>query len=448
VSNETRFDKFLKGEQEETRFDEFVEPEGIPLPVLAGEAFVDSGLAVPSGSGDALAFLAGGAEGLAAGPFTERGFDFSNRIQEQQEQFPASLLRDIPRPTSAGIVSGLRSIPEGITPGGETFSEAFGGEMADFDAARMTTEREHPFASNLFTLGGQGLALATGRLPLLNRISKGENAITTIRKSPEIASSTAQLQKAPVTIHGAVWDGVKQSKTLRNLMRGTGRSVEAGLEATVLDIINNGTPGETFGYAAGLQLANSGVLQGAKTLAGGSKLTKLNKMTVALVLGATAVSQFQNITPLEDDFGHALTESSRHITVGLAIGALSGLVGGGRFRGSTKDMSKQAQSALDMITSVPRTTVTGMVRQWNESSPEGQEAMQALMNGVAMNPTALNDRELARISSSIEKGTFEDTATVMMRDNRLTERLFSEPDPVHEFDPSAFSGMTFEKPTR
>jgi hypothetical protein len=427
----------------------FAKPQGIPLTALAGESFLDSFAAVPSGIGDALAFGAGGLEGLIAGPFSERGFDFGGRIEEQQEKFPANVIRSIPRPTTAGAISAARSLPA-LMPGGETFTESFGGEMADLDAARMITQRENPFLSDVARLGGQGLAIASGRLPLLNRINKAEDAIMAIRKAPEIEFSIAQLARSPVTIRDAVWNSIKNSKALRGALRGTGRAAEAGLEATVLDIINNGTPGETFGYAAGLQLANSGLLSSAKALSGAGKspTVKLNRMTLALVIGATAISQFQNVTPLDDDFGHALTESSRHITLGLALGAISGLVGGGRFRGSTDDMSRTAQGLIDAVTAVPRATTTGMMRQYQESDPAGQEAMNALMQGVLMNPGGINNRDLARIESSIENGTFEDTAIVMMRDNRFTERLFAEPKKTQQINPAAFSGLTFEKPTR
>ena len=401
------------------------EPETMPLSALAGESFVNSLLAAPDAMADLLVQSAGGFGGPAG----------------------AALAPDVPlpRPTVGEIGAGVRSIPEGIVPGGESFTEAFGREMSEQDVIRRNTEREHPVGSTLAPLAGEGLALTTGRMPLTSKISKFEDLIMTVNK-PDILFSTAQVAKAPVTVRSAVSSAIKDSKALRQVLRGGGRSIEAGLEATVLDVINGNDPGETFGYAAGLQLANSSMLQGGKAIFSGPASAKATKLASTLVVGAALWQQLQIATPIDDNFLSALNVSAEKIFAGILLGTAAGMAGGGRLRGSTNEMSKTAQTALDAFTAVPRGTVIGLIRQANAASPEEQQAINGIMNAMLTNPGSFTQGELSRINSSIENKTLADTATVLMRDNRFMKRISSEPEPG--FDPAALSGLMFEKPTR
>jgi hypothetical protein len=401
------------------------EPETMPLSAMAGESFVNSFLAAPDALADLFAQTSAGMGGPAA----------------------AAMAPDVPlpRPTVGEIGAGVRSIPEGIVPGGESFTEAFGREMSEQDAIRMNTERAHPVGSTLAPLAGDALALTTGRMPFTSKISKFEDLIMTVNK-PDILFSTAQVAKAPITVRKAVGDAITNSKAVRSVLRGAGRSIEAGIEATVLDVINGNDPGETFGYAAGLQLANSGLLSGGKAIFSGPASAKATKLASTLVVGAALWQQLQIATPIDDNFLSALNVSGEKIFAGLLLGAAAGIVGGGRLRGSTNEMSKTAQTVLDAFTAVPRGTVIGLIRQANDANPEEQQAINAVMNAMLTNPGSFTQGELSRINSSIKNKTLADTATVLMRDNRFVKRISSEPEPG--FDPAALSGLMFEKPTR
>lgn len=400
------FDKYSEtAEGAETPFDQYSDrpTETLPLTALAGEQFLNSIFAAPDAMADLFMQTAAGMGGPAA----------------------AAMAPDVPlpRPTIGEIGAGTRAL---FGPG--TFTEDFGREMAEQDVMRMNTERESPVASQFAPLAGDALALATGRIPFLNKLDKFEDVIMTINK-PDMFFSTAQVAKAPTTVRSAVSDAITKSPKIRKMLRGLGRATEAGLEATILDIVNGNDPGETFGYAAGTQLASSALLEGGKSIFSGPASAKATKLTATLFVGAALWQQLQLATPIDDNFLEAINASGEKILLGLAFGAAAGLAGGGRLRGNTDDMSRTAQTVIDSITTVPRGTLIGMIRQLNDAPPEQQQAATDLLQLMTINPEAFTAGEMSRISSAMEKGTLPDTATVMMRDKRFVERVMTFEQP-------------------
>ena len=158
------------------------EPETLPLSALAGESFLNSLMAAPGAAVELFGRTAAGMGGPAG-----------EMLYEQSPM--AAFAESIPRPTVGEIGAGARA----LTGDEGTFDERFGQEMAEQDVIRQNTYRESPIAAPLAELGGDALALTTGRMPFANKISKFEDALMTVNK-PDIFFSTANLAKAPTTI--------------------------------------------------------------------------------------------------------------------------------------------------------------------------------------------------------------------------------------------------------
>ena len=109
-------------------------------------------------------------------------------------------------------------------------------------------------------------------------------------------------------------------------------------------------------------------------------------------------------------------------------------------------MTKTAQIMSDALTSVPRGAVTSMLQNLAEADPDAQADMTSVMNTIIANPDAFTNKEMNRMNTAINAGTFGDTVDIMMRQPDFRERMVADYEPFKP-DFSKLSGMPMEKPT-
>ena len=189
----TQLDARLEKAQSETALSAFIKSTGRGITNLA--------LATPQASGTALAFTA------ALPALTPGGETFKDQFETEKGKFPANLLRKIPAPTFEGIF--------GITEESERMREQF------------------PKATGAGSVAADVITLLGGRLPFSKGINKLETKLA--GKRPDLF-----FGKAPKITDPGVKRLVKRvidSKSVRLLARGAGRSLEAGFEAAALDLL-------------------------------------------------------------------------------------------------------------------------------------------------------------------------------------------------------------------
>jgi hypothetical protein len=370
------------------------------------EAFAESGfnrfvnnlLAVPSASGDLLAAGAAGVEGVAA-KLSGGPADFGRRYEEQQQKFPASALRAIPRPTMQDLEAAGATVRSGaLLPGGETPSAAFGAAKAGIEAEDAALRAEHPIASAAGDITGDVASLVTGRAPVANLVRKAEQRLAPKVADMSFGGATKAAVGGPLS-PARVAENIWTSPKLRRVARGLGRSAETGIEAAVLEVMKGGEedPLSAAALAAGGQAGASVMLQmGQGLLSGGWK-------DAGVKVGAAAFSVWslwqlaKSATPGgEDRILESIETGYDKIAASLVLGSLAAISGAPRFRDANLD--RTLTQVVDAAATVPRgvtlSWLTNLVGSDGEKRAETERALQGLMNDPEYKGETESERNL------------------------------------------------------
>jgi len=359
-----------------------------PFLATAGIKLADMALDPGELAGDTLA---GGSALLQAIPglLTDRGFDYENRFTEEQQKFPASLLRALPGTDFGDASSFFRSIPEGMIPGGETFSESFSEERAAFDADQTARREQHPVKTMLGEVAADVTALGMLRQPGVGTINRIETFIMNKGMNSEmIFGNLANLLKARTGAAELANIKIVQSKGLRSLIRGTGRAVETGVDAAILDILNGDSPSETAAYAFGTQLGLSAGTEGLKRMLSGGPGSIGKKLAVAAGLTAFIWQAAQQTTPGGGeggkDAGLDVEQLGESVKFGIdktllaaGIGVAAAVAGGGRLRtsSSSSEFARTMPRAADFVATLPRGAMVSMIERLVDAPPEERQVL-------------------------------------------------------------------------
>lgn len=381
---------------------------------LAARGAVNSILAIPSATGDLLAGASAGAQGLVA---LTRGRDanFGARYAAEQDKFPASALRAIPRPTVGGITAAVKSIPA-LAPGGESPGEAYDRNLAAFETDEAAMRAAHPVAATVGDVGGQALSLVLARTANIKSATTWAGWGDGIRKRAEqgaqAAAGVAELAPGVARQLNAVWN----SKALKSLRRGAGRAAETGIEGAALAAVNSDNPLEMAAWGAGTQAA------GSFLLSAGADVFKGNLAGAGLKIAAASVgigSVLQTIKEAAPGGRDRLLESLEtgfsKVMLAIAGGALSGVAGLGRLRGG--ELEKNLPVIADAITSIPRGATLSLIRQMTSDDPRAPMA-EAALDKLQSDPAAFSTDQLRELNRALNDGKFVDAVTRLANGNK------------------------------
>lgn len=376
----------------------------------AGEAFYVSGfnqlvnniLAAPSATGDLLAGAAAAVEGAGA-KIAGGEFDFDRRYAEQQQKFPASAIRAIPRPTSQEARAALSSAPA-LVPGGESPGDAYRRNLGAIEADEAQLREAHPIASGAGEISGDIATLITGRAPIANLVRRAEQRL--VPRAPDMFFAE---------VPGALEPGVRRtvdralkSDASRRLARGAGRSVETGLEAAILEVVKgeDSDPLEAAAFAAGGQVVGSALLEGGRGLLSGGPLKAGAKISIAAASIAGMWQLGKSATPGgRDRILESIETGYSKVTYGLMLGAAAAMTGAGRGRGG--QLAEDLPQVVDAIAAVPRGLSLSVITDIAKMDEQEQARVEAALNGLARNPEYegkgdVERRVVERIRSAME----------------------------------------------
>lgn len=345
-------------------------------------SLLNGALATPSASGDLLA--AGGAlvEGLSA-PLAGEPMDFRARFQQQQQQFPASLLRAIPRPTVQDIAAGIRSVPS-MLPGGESPGAAYARNRDQIDIEEQQLRNAHPIAGFAGDISGNILSLITGKAPMARRILQVEDRI-----APKVADMAFGGAVKPAVQPGIrrTLDRALNAEGPRHLARGAMRSLETGLEGAVMEVMNdkNADPIEAAALSAGGQAVGSALLEGGKGLLSGGMLKAGGK--VALTAGSIGAmwQLFKAATPGgRDRVLESLESGFDKVAFSIMLGGLAAVSGAPRYR-DTK-LAEEIPWLVEGLSSVPRGVSLSLISRYAHADPEEQQVFGDTLHELSRNP--------------------------------------------------------------
>lgn len=376
----------------------------------AAKRFVNNMMAAPrqligEPIGETLA-LGGAAveEGLERipfiGPKIAGDVPFSERRQRNRELFPASGFLDTPQPTVEGIVASGRSIPS-LLPGGETPSESFEKNKLIVDLQDQENAALAPFQTIAGELVGDALSLFGFRSPIAGRLNQMENRL----KAPELffKAGTQTPTRAQFWLNSTIL-----RPSMKKLGRGIGRSVEAGVEGAMLDILHGDDSLETAAFAMAGQSIGSASLGVAEGI-GGKIFGRSAPFALKVAGSALAVGSIwqlmQSATPGgEDDLVNSIESGFDKVKWGLVMGSLAGMMGTGRLRG--REISIQHPILADAITALPRGSMISLITHFREGDEAEQQLMMSAMNQITQNPEAFEEDSLRRINEAINKGDY------------------------------------------
>ncbi len=364
-------------------------------------------LALPQGIGTAIA---AGAAGLRApGEIT-----FSEAFEEEKGKFPASLIRKIPAPTVGDIGAGIRSIPA-LLPGGETPGERFSDELASGKEELAAMQQQFPTATALGDVTGDVATIVGGRLPFARRVNKFEDFLTKARL-PKITDPSIRREVIKAL----------ESKAFRSILKGTGRSVETGLEAMSLDILKGDDPLETAFWAAGSQAGGSLSLQTLK----GAKNHPI--IAGAIVFGAAYQIGKELVPGGNDNLIESMTTGFEKMAGAIVLGTLAGVAGTGRVRG--RAISESMPRLTDAITSIPRAAMISFLEDLVDAPPQTKQEIALVTSKLAQDPQFFGAQATAQLQSAMQTGKLiEGINELKQSSEEFTKKLFSLAPPQHLF---------------
>lgn len=383
--------------------------------------FLNNAMALPSASGDLLSSAAGFAQTVAETPFSEGGFGdrLKSNTQSQQGQFPANVLRSIPRPTVTDITSGFKALPA-LVPGGESFSDAFDREKSSTQQALALEAEERPYATGAGVIGGDILSLAAGRQPfakglvenssklpdVTNRVTR--DALEAIaRAQPDLVPRIAEIigssrLSAPGTER--LFRRVLDSGPMRSVLRGLGKGAEASLEGAVMAAVKENDPIVNAGLAGGSQLA----LSMTGTVLGVPKSLKDLAIKAGGLFALFRVGQ--EFMPGENNTYTATDSAFNKMAMALTLGVSSQVLGG-RFRGSDvagRRFAEDLPRISDAINSIPRGALNSLLNQVQREQENGDTLTLTTLEMLSNNAEAFPEGIRNRLLRSLNNNSFPD----------------------------------------
>ncbi len=355
-----------------------------------------------------LAGLSAGAQELVEGATrfagNRLGFDlpdratFSERFEEEKGKLPAAAFDALPSVDTADL-GGAAEAFKALLPGGETPGDAFERGQNEIDLLFESIDEQHPLASTLGDVGGEALFLGGGRsvagIPTKMR-----------RLEQTILGSRFNISRIPEGSSRRLFAEYANSPGLRNLIKGAGRTLETGAEAAILEIADGDDPLEAFGYAAGIQAANSGLLTAFGDVTGkGSFGSKGLRIAAAAFSVAALIEVGEEFIPGADDsFIDEIETGFGKVALGLVVG-VGAATFGGRGRGNA-NLERNATEVADFFAALPRGGMLSIMSDSVGMNPEEKQRITSALQVIGENADRFSDEDLSAIEDSISNGTF------------------------------------------
>jgi len=362
-----------------------------------GRGVVNLALGFPQASGTALAFTA------ALPALVPGGETFREQFETEKGKFPASLLRKIPAPTFEGIF--------GIEEESERMREQF------------------PKATGAGDVAADVITLLTGRLPLAKAINKAETKLA--GKAPDLLFGGAVPK---ITDPGAkrLVKRVIDSKMVRSLARGAGRSLETGFEAAALDMLKGDDPLETAMFAAGAQVGGSVLLTIGKGLTTGGPLRIGSKLALSAVSAGALIQLVKDTTPGgQDNLIDSIETGFEKVWLALLFGVVAGAVGTGRLRGGK--LAEDLPKLTDAIATIPRATMISLLEDWKDAGPDERQNLELVVGKLSEDPDFFGKGAAVKLQSAITNNRFAEALRELQNNKAFKQKLFSLGPPKHLF---------------
>lgn len=278
-------------------------------------------------------------------------------------------------------------------------------------------QSEHPVMSWLGGATGDALSILLGRSPFTRIGPVRTSQATTDILAPKLEPL---LQKG------------LRPEAAKNIAKIAGRSLEGGIEAATLAMLQEGDPIQSAAYAGASQMAGlaglkigevSGfgdLLQG-KIIKGGAKLG-------ATAFAVGSVIQFlKSASPGGKDFILQSIEAGYDkIPLSLTLGALSAMSGAGRLRGGGIPIAKAEMPGvlMDAMSTLPRGVTISLI---NDALAD--ESVERTLTTLTTDPNSFSEAQIKQLSRALEDGKFSDAVREMLERDERFRSVITAPHP-------------------
>lgn len=348
---------------------------------------------------------------------------------------PINVIGDLVRKASFGYIDPQASADQArasgqrLLPGGDQIVAAAlsptapgGGVVDRYRAELARGERmkaEHPIASGAGEVAGDVATMLMARAPFRQAVANGEKMIAGMNTAKNLNPGMWRLVNEAVS-----------SAPMKSLYRGLYRAGEAGLEGMAMAVLKGGDPLATGAFAAGGQMAGSGLLTLNKGLWGGG-LGNFGARLAGTALASMAVTKLAyEYTPLGEgnifDVLQAADSSFNHISHALALGVGAALLGAGRMRDAK--VYGDIPKLLEGVTAAPRAAVMSVATDVIKSLKEGKQDAARALSHLVNDPGAFNTSQLKQLSTGLESGKFGAAVDKLLKtDPRFADTIDSDP---------------------
>lgn len=263
-------------------------------------------------------------------------------------------------------------------------------------------QEQFPGMFSFGEFGGDVATLAGGRGRAKSRLPAGGRSGGVFDKAIDDYITRKLPKGDAVEGFSAQTKDILDSEFFRTSMRGAGRSLETGLEAELLSMLQGNDPGEILGVAMGAQMVSSLSLSTAAgaseipvKLFGAKDMSKLSKGAIGVGIQSWIFGNMLQVIGQTQD--EAAESSYDKVLAGFALAAVFGLPGK---RPKDDGVLHNFPMAADAVLTMPR--VAGI--KFVENLAAAPEEVKQLNTAIAEAPERFSDADLEKYGNTIRNG--------------------------------------------
>lgn len=374
-------------------------------------SFVDNMMQTPQVIGNLLAAGSAGIRSmwgvgadLAEGGLTEAGRGigqrFSEALPEEQQRLPARAFRELSEqaPDSAEIMGGVAAGAQAVSGEGGQSAE----EMTQtFRDRRLQQRQEQPVATELGGATADALSVLGMRQPFVR--GPRRQAMREF-KQPGSAVPPNPTTDMPPGVRRQVRQ-MMESDLSTALRTGAKQTGSAGLEGSIVALLNDGDPAQMAGFAAGAEATRNMLTSGAKHI-----IRSPAGVGGALITGTALWQMMKEGTPGGNDYILESFETSAEKMLGtLALGGLSLAVGGAK---PSRKLQENIPVLADAINSVPRNVVNSLANSLLSYEEPPSADVDAAFQAFVRNPNTFGQTARRRLERSFQSDKTDPRAEI------------------------------------
>jgi hypothetical protein len=349
--------------------------------------------AIPSLAGDFLTYPFRRVRDFARNPSLPPSSPISDYMHDQTappiKSQDTPVFGAVPRVSVQDIAAGLRA-----ASGDATFDQA----RHNIDVNEAARREVYPTSSAVGDITGTVETLGSLRAPFTEKLREFE-----YNRSKQVEKGKTMFESRPFKDKADARRVLLQSPGFQAILRGAGRTGEAGLEGATISLLQDQDPSSAAAFSAGVQATNS-----AGTEALMRKFTKLPSRVATFSVNAAILTGVMYaagvVLPGSTNSTEAQKAAIHKMILGYTLGAgLSGVT----TRARTGATSAYIPHLADALGSAPRNAMQKVLTDYVNSDQGTKQTLAAKIKFMGDNIGRFTDGQLNNLAASFNSGNLD-----------------------------------------